>query len=208
MTAVAMDEIFRSLTPYRTLPDGLEHLLANLARRLNLSWAELTLIGRQTLTVHRRGRALAMAWSEGAHGGGEPPRQAARSLEGDGVVRLPLAFAAHPLGELSLAWKSEGERRRSAPPWLTTFARHCSYLINRHVVRDWCEHRLGHPLLLVGMSGAMRRLDGLMEHAARSDLPVLLCGEFGTEKLPLAAHIHCGGRRRDGPSYRSIARRP
>ena len=195
--------------------------MSDLVRRLDLVWAEVAVAGQQTLVVRRSGRALTSDWSSVGRQGRPPDRaphaasvddsvhaaewfeipevRASGSEQEAGVLRLPLTFGDHPLGQLWLAWRNEGERRRNAPPWITTFARHCGFLINRYVVRDWTERRLGHPLLLVGMSRAMRHLEGLLEHAARSDLPVLLSGEFGTEKLHLAATVHCGGKRRDGP---------
>lgn len=219
-----MDEIFQRLNrPFGALPDLVETLISDLVRRLDLVWAELAVAGQQTLTVRRSGRALTSDWKSGGGGRRPPARQphipsvddavqAAEWFEtpgrgtpepepelDPGVLRLPLAFGDRPLGDLHLAWRSEGERRRNAPPWIAAFARHCSFLINRYFVRDWSERRLGHPLFLVGMSRAMRHLESLLEHAARSDLPVLLSGEFGTEKLPLAATVHCGGKRRDGP---------
>ncbi len=217
-----MDEIFHRLNrPFGDLPDLVENLISDLVRRLDLAWAELALAGQQTLTVRRSGRALISDWrSVDEEPGARTRRPDVRSVDeavhaaewfetpkppphdptpDAGVLRLPLSFGDRPLGELWLAWRSEGERRRNAPPWLAAFARHSGFLINRYFVRDWTEKRLGHPLLLVGMSRAMRHLEGLLEHAARSDLPVLLSGEFGTEKLPLAATIHCGGKRRDGP---------
>lgn len=217
-----MDEIFHRLNrPFEGLPDLVEALISDLVRRLDLVWAELAVVGHQTFTVRRSGRALISDWRSVDQ---EPVArtrwpdvssvddavqaaewfETAKPPEPDmkqdaGVLRLPLTFGDRPLGELWLAWRSEGERRRSAPPWLAAFARHSGFLINRYFVRDWTARRLGHPLLLVGMSRAMRHLEGLLEHAARSDLPVLLSGEFGTEKLPLAATVHCGGKRRDGP---------
>lgn len=217
-----MDELFHRLNrPFGALPDLVETLISDLVRRLDLVWAELTVAEQQTLTVRRSGRALTSDWKPGgghAHPSDRRPHirsiddavhaadrfetlelEAPRPELDSGVLWLPLAFGDRPMGDLRLAWKNEGERRRNAPPWLAAFARHCSFLINRYIVRDWSERRLGHPLLLVGMSRVMRHLEGLLEHAARSDLPVLLSGEFGTEKLPLAAIIHCGGRRRDGP---------
>ena len=133
-----------------------------------------------------------------------PPATAARSPKADAAstgarLLLPLVYGDRALGDLDLLWRTEGERRRGAPPWLPALARQCAFLVNRYAVRDWTARRLGRPLLIVGLSRAMRRLEGLLEHAARSDLPVLLTGEFGTEKLPLAATIHHGGARRDGP---------
>lgn len=215
MSIETMDEIFHRLAPCGTLADALERLLSDLVRRLDLSHAEADLAGKRRLTVRRPGRVLATGWSPPAGPG--PPRLPSvddavhdaewfESPEPETLVRprdegveLPLAFGARPLGELRLVWRTDRERRRNAPSWLAVLARHSSFLIHRHLVRDWSEQHLGHPLRLVGMSRAMRHLDSLMEHAAASDLPVLLGGEFGTEKLPLAVAIHCGSKRREGP---------
>lgn len=196
--------------------------MSALVRRLDLVSGDLSLPGHGTLTVQREGRHVNSAWR---HGRGGPPRappghaplggvdEAVHAAEwfetpwpearldepAGGALKLPLPYADRTLGELALVWRNEAERRRNAPPWIAAFARRLTLLIHRYEVRDWAERRLGRPLLLVGMSRPMLHLEGLIEHAARSSLPVLLTGEFGTEKLQLAATIHCGGKRRDQP---------
>ncbi|WP_242920170.1 AraC family transcriptional regulator [Caulobacter sp. CCUG 60055] len=218
-----MDEIFERLNqPFRTLPDVLDALVRDIVQHLHLQTAAVTLPDDGTF-VARRGRRRVVSerlstrdglsrpeeprsWASGVdaavhaaewfevgepHALFEPPPAA-------GAVSLPLAYADQALGRLDLAWRSEGERRRETPAWLPAFARQCALLVNRYKARDWTARRLGRPLMLVGMSKAVRDLEGLLERAARSDLPVLLAGEFGTEKLQLAAMIHFGGRRRDG----------
>jgi DNA-binding NtrC family response regulator len=67
-------------------------------------------------------------------------------------------------------------------------------------------HALGMPrsplqpgLGLVGASEPIEALRREIARAAPTDLPVLLCGESGTGKELVAAAIHAGSGRRDGP---------
>jgi DNA-binding NtrC family response regulator len=69
----------------------------------------------------------------------------------------------------------------------------------RYRVKNWIERRVGRPLLLIGISATLFELELFVEQACRSTLPVLLTGEFGTEKALLAASIHSSGTRAIGP---------
>ncbi|MCE4554583.1 helix-turn-helix domain-containing protein [Roseateles cellulosilyticus] len=111
---------------------------------------------------------------------------------------FPVMYAAEPIGELVLSWPpaAAGDERNRLGEAL---ARQCAYLFKRQVVEAWTAKRLGRPLLLVGRSDALHRLDVFVEKAAHSSLPVLVMGEFGTEKALLAAAVHCCGPQRDGP---------
>lgn len=79
------------------------------------------------------------------------------------------------------------------------FARRCALLCKRYEAQRWAQQRLGRGLLLVGMSEPLHHMEVFVEKASYSTLPVLLTGEFGTEKVPLAAALHCSGPRRDEP---------
>ncbi|MGL4289480.1 MAG: helix-turn-helix domain-containing protein, partial [Phreatobacter sp.] len=104
-----------------------------------------------------------------------------------------------PIGELRLIGRSASDAKGPPQPWLAGFARQLAFLIMRYEVEVWAVRRLGASMRLVGMGRVLHDLEAQLERAARTDLPVLLTGEFGTEKPQLAAMIHYGGARRDQP---------
>ena len=56
-----------------------------------------------------------------------------------------------------------------------------------------------HQMMVLGNSAAMRRVDELVERAARVDLPVLISGESGTGKELVAQEIHRRSERKLHP---------
>jgi len=213
------DELLDSINrPFRSLPELLDALMRALAERTRLTTGSLWLQGVGTLVLGRVGTEMVSDWLS------EMPDDpgAARAMPGGGAEEavgaaawgsvaaysptssaaqplvLPISYADVPLGEIRLEM---GPPRPSEPETalLRHFARHCGLLVKRYDVRRWSERRLGRPLLLVGMSKALRELESFLEISARGRLPVLLRGEFGTEKAQLAATIHCCGPTADGP---------
>ncbi|NUB21726.1 helix-turn-helix domain-containing protein [Azospirillum formosense] len=115
------------------------------------------------------------------------------------AVVVPITYADTPVGEMRLVLDRAPDGAPPEAPLLQDIARQCGYLAKRYELRRWAERRFGRPLMMVGMSPALRELDAFLEQAAHSALPVLLTGEFGTEKAQLAAAIHGCGPRRDAP---------
>jgi len=68
---------------------------------------------------------------------------------------------------------------------------------NRHVRAAFNERFAAHGLL--GVSAAMRELNGLIDRVANSSSPVLIVGETGTGKELVAKAIHVESGRRDAP---------
>jgi AraC-like DNA-binding protein len=174
-----VDELLQhAYRPYRTLPDLLHALLHALTVQGQLAGGSLRLRGAGSVNI---GPAQSQVIST-------------RSV----VSRsLPITYASEPIGELHVAWPRD--TAQTAVGLCEEFALRCAYLIKRYEVQSWAEKRLGRPLLLVGVSDALHRLEVFVEKAAHSMLPVLLKGEFGTEKALLAAAVHCCGPNRDGP---------
>lgn len=128
--------------------------------------------------------ALAAA---GAHTDG--PHAAAR--------RRPLLYRGEPIGELT--WSAPGHAPdAAADEFFALLARELVYVVKRYEVAGRARDGLGHPLLLVGLSDELRRLERQIEKAAAVDLPVLVQGEFGCEKLHVAYAVHACSDRRDG----------
>jgi DNA-binding NtrC family response regulator len=180
--------------PFRSLPELLEALMRALAERSRLNEASLSLEGAGTLLLDRRDGAIRCEWRS-------PAPAPARAIAARGANRLvlPIAYAEVRLGELSLAMDPLPRPGDPETELLSHFARHCGLLIKRYDVRRWSEQRLGQPLILIGMSKALRELESFLEISARGRLPVLMRGEFGTEKAQLAATIHCCSPACDGP---------
>ena len=112
---------------------------------------------------------------------------------------LPVMYGDAPLGELHLAWPQGASHGPAGDVLCEAVARQCARLVKRYELQRWAMQRLGRSVLLVGQCPALLELDGFVEKAARCALPVLLAGEFGTEKAALAVAIHGAGPRRDGP---------
>lgn len=182
--------------PFRDLPELLDALMKALAERTGLIAGSLSVRGAGTLQLRATGTDLVSDWiSASLEAGGEP----SHGDSGRGWLTLPLTYAEAPLGELRLKIEPPPGPADPQTGLLRHFARQCGLLIKRYHVRSWSERRLGRPLLLVGLSKSLRELESFLEISARGRLPVLLRGEFGTEKAQLAAMIHCCGPTAEGP---------
>lgn len=179
---------------FRDLPDLLDALIQALAERVPLLGASLRLEGLGVLQARRSGDSLVIEWQGGA--GQRHPDGV--HLEREALV-LDLCYAGSLLGDLRLRLDRAISPDDPECALLRHFARQCALLIKRYDVQRWSERRLGQPLLLVGMSKALRELEGFIEISSQGRLPVVLRGEFGTEKAQLAATLHCCGPSADGP---------
>ena len=187
-----LDEILHpASTDFRSLPDLIGGLMGRLAERAPRRGGALWLQDMGTLVLARDGTGGGRCWTADGD-----PNDAAADPE---AVVVPITYADTPLGEMRLVLDRAPDGAAPDAPILHDVARQCGYLAKRYEVRRWAERRFGRPLMMVGMSRALRELDAFLEQAAHSALPVLLTGEFGTEKALLAAAIHGCGPRRDGP---------
>ena len=98
----------------------------------------------------------------------------------DPAAELPSLFTINPvqLGELPHTLNNAIANRRVHPE---------------------AAPRSTEPEGILAESGAMRRVMGLIDRAARRDTPVLLVGESGTGKELLARALHANGPRAAGP---------
>lgn len=160
--------------------------LRSLADQAGLAGVSLWLRDAGTLALSRVDGCVRVEWLEAA-------------VPADGQHVLPVMYGDASLGELHLAWPQGAVRGPAGDGLCEAVARQCALLVKRYEVQRWALQRLGRSVLLVGQCPALLELDGFVEKAARSALPVLLAGEFGTEKAALAVAIHGAGPRRDGP---------
>lgn len=187
-----LDEILHPASAdFRSLPDLIGGLMGRLADRAPLRGGALWLQDMGTLVLAQDRAGGRLCWTADGD-----PNDAAADPE---AVVVPITYADAPVGEMRLVLDRAPDGAAPEAPILQDVARQCGYLAKRYEVRRWAERRFGRPLLMVGMSPALRELDAFLEQAAHSALPVLLTGEFGTEKAQLAAAIHGSGPRRDGP---------
>ncbi|CAO3382462.1 helix-turn-helix domain-containing protein [Azospirillum argentinense] len=188
----ALDEILHPASAdFRSLPELIGGLMGRLADRAPLRGGALWLQDMGTLVLAQDRAGGRLRWTEDGD-----PNDAAADPE---AVVVPITYADAPVGEMRLVLDRAPDGAVPEAPILQDVARQCGYLAKRYEVRRWAERRFGRPLMMVGMSPALRELDAFLEQAAHSALPVLLTGEFGTEKAQLAAAIHGCGPRRDGP---------
>lgn len=169
----------RAYRPYPSLPELLGAFVKELSEHKVMRGGQVRL--RSAVA----GATAALSPAAGDRGAGS-------------LQRVPIRYGGEVLGELHL----EGEAGRldgSALALGELFAQRCAHLIKRYEAKDWAEQALSRPLLLVGAGEALKQMDEFVERAAASPLPVLLRGEFGTEKMELAAALHSGGPYRQGP---------
>ncbi len=195
---------------HRTLPDLLEAVMRAVAAQVAPRGGSIRLRGHGTLVIGHHGGQTVSDWLS------ESPEPAAQSIDAlvatqiagihptesastAGEQAYAIAYAGQPLGELRLDLPSPPPPGGAVDGLIRQVAANLGPLVKRYEVRRWSEARLGCPMMLVGMSRPLRTLERFLEIATRGDLPVLLRGEFGTEKAQLAATLHCCGARGDGP---------
>lgn len=187
------------------LPDSLAALMRAFARHVGCAGGRLRIDGLGVLVLQDRPGDPELRWCDaaGAVPANTERRTRARSLEEPTWRPLPISYASRELGELRLPWLD-------AAYWeqCVALARRCGRLVKRHQVLRWSTERLGRPLQLAGDSEPLRRLEAFVEIAAGNELPVLLRGEFGTEKALVAASIHCAGPRPETPFVEVIGAHP
>ncbi|CAG9235140.1 Transcriptional regulator [Burkholderia gladioli] len=193
--AVGVDAFVRSIyRPYNTLAQQIESIMLALMARFELRHASIWLRGFGTLRLIHDGASAVCNWV------GDEPADAEQDLgTGHGRFRFPLIYARKQLGELRLQEWSEAVGSDACEVWGSQLARRCAFLYMRYEMQHWSRQRLRRALLLVGASERLHEVELFVEKASHSMLPVLLTGEFGTEKTLLAAALHCCGPRRDGP---------
>lgn len=207
-SGMVVDDLLESVGGHhRSLPALIEALMRAIAVRLSPRGGSLWLKGVGTLVIGHHGGQTVTDWlSEAAAPAADSiDAQVAAQLAG-GAAPVPTTERIHPigyagqvLGELRIDLPGGPEPGGAVDTLLRDVAAQCGPLLKRYAVRRWSEQRLGRPMMLVGMSRPLRAVERFAEIAARGDLPVLLRGEFGTEKTQLAASIHCCGRQADGP---------
>ncbi|NYI32060.1 transcriptional regulator with AAA-type ATPase domain/AraC-like DNA-binding protein [Xanthomonas arboricola] len=111
---------------------------------------------------------------------------------------FPVQHARQVLGTLNVT-SAQGGMTQQAMLLCQQLAKWCAYLIKRDAARALAQDRFGRALSLVGVSEEVWKTDEFVEQAACSRLPVILRGEFGTEKEHVAVLLHATATWQKGP---------
>lgn len=133
----------------------------------------------------------------GVEDGGVPP--ADRTATPLGVTRcFPVQYARQVLGALQVTPAADG-MSVAAMMRCRQIAKCCAYLIKRDAACALAQDRLDRSLLIAGLCEETWMIDEFIEQAADSDLPIIVHGEFGTEKEEVAILLHAAAPRWEGP---------
>lgn len=113
-------------------------------------------------------------------------------------VEVPIVYQNEVIGQLSSLLPENTEANRSLTT-LSDIARKLAFSITRFEVNHLAQFALGKPVALIGESNEIRQIEEFIEHAAFVDFPVIINGEFGTEKLQVACAIHFASSAKDAP---------
>ncbi|PPT94764.1 AraC family transcriptional regulator [Xanthomonas arboricola] len=111
---------------------------------------------------------------------------------------FPVRHARQVLGTLNVT-PAQGGMTPQAMLLCQQIAKWCAYLIKRDAARAFAQDRFGRAPSLVGVSEEVWTIDEFVEQAAYSRLPVILRGEFGTEKEHVAVLLHATAPWQEGP---------
>lgn len=110
-----------------------------------------------------------------------------------------ISYADRTFGRLRYKLAESGEQRDAEQQGIATASRYIAYAIQRQEINRWSQERLGRAYPLIGASKKIHTVEQQIERASRSMLPVLIEGEFGTEKLSIAIALHASSNRKNGP---------
>jgi DNA-binding NtrC family response regulator len=223
--SVIDDLVSRAYGGARNLEDLLSALLRGICELTGASAGQLYLRESGTVVLGRNGGALTVDWLSHAAPLGDAAARAPGGAAVDEAVHaaewqehhgyregiahgpagdagrelvIPVTYCQSPVGELRLTGAACGDGEDHLHKLLSELASAVAMFEKRYFVQRWTRQHLGRPMLLVGLHPALRALDELVEKAAATHIPVLITGEFGTEKELLAAALHACGPRRAG----------
>lgn len=218
--AVVEALVRRAYAPKASLDQLLAALFPAFAEHVEAVSGQLWLRDAGTLVLGRNGHAFTLDWHQHAapladteptaRGGGFDDAVRAAEWRAEPGYReglptasgqpretvVPIAYAERPIGELRLVGGGDEASLRALA---SEFARVCAHFERRYHTQRWATQHLGQGLLLVGLHPSVVAIDDFVEKAAATSIPVLIEGEFGTEKTLTAAALHaCGPRSRRG----------
>lgn len=113
-------------------------------------------------------------------------------------IDVPIVYRNETIGQFT-SLVSESKRSNESVIALQEIARTLAFSMTRYQVDQMAQYALGKPISLIGQSDAIRRVEEFIEHAAFVDFPVIVGGDFGTEKLQVACAIHFASNAKESP---------
>jgi len=124
-------------------------------------------------------------------------KAACARLNGDveSCLVIPLSYQGHQFGLMALAAGRPNHYKTAHLDLCRLIAGELTYQLKRNEFREAIRARLGKDAILIGRSYALRQVDEFIERASSAGLPVLITGEFGSERKQVAYAMHACGRR-------------
>lgn len=121
-----------------------------------------------------------------------------RDLSNGDEISVPIVYQGKHIGRV-LSIPGEEKRDHHDSDLFSSFAREVAFMIKRYEASDLAKHYLGKNLMLLGCSEVLREVESFIENASQVNYPVIIQGEFGTEKVQVASAIHYNSERRNEP---------
>ena len=115
----------------------------------------------------------------------------------DRVSSAEILYGEECLG--SVEWLARESHETHGKVLAERLARESAFMIKRLQIEELMQKRLGLDLKLIGHSPRLRLLEEEIQRIAATDLPVIIEGELGLEKLLVACFIHFAGMHGKGP---------
>lgn len=124
-----------------------------------------------------------------------------KTLNEENCTSYPIVYQRKRIGDLKLAGKSSntGYLQQSTEHNATKVARKIALLVKRDQANTLSGLYLGKELSLEGYSETVFDLEAFIEKAAGTLSPVVIQGDFGSEKLAVASSIHYNSQLKHKP---------
>lgn len=114
------------------------------------------------------------------------------------LICYPIVYQRKRIGDLRLSGKTQPQGQTEQHN-ANQVARRIALLVKRDQANTLSGLYLGKPLSLEGYSQTVFDLEAFIEKASGTTTPVIIEGEFGSEKLTLASSIHYNSLRKYKP---------
>ncbi len=109
------------------------------------------------------------------------------------IIITPIKYQESAIGIMALSTSHTDFYPRPQAELCQMIASVIAQHIKRYEFSNLIRKNLGKDQMLVGTSDEISQVDKFIEKASRANLPVLIMGEFGSEKAHIAYSIHYAG---------------
>jgi len=113
----------------------------------------------------------------------------------ESCLLFPMRYQCQQVGLIVLATGRPGHYKTAHVDLCRLIGSELTYQLKRNEFGEAIEAALGKDAMLIGRSNALRQVDEFIEKASSAGLPVLITGEFGSERKQVAYAMHACGRR-------------